>query len=185
MGYNNVHICPGDEWKAAFKTNRGMFEPLVMFFGLMNSPTMFQAMMNELFKDLIASSTVFIYMDDILIATCTMEEHRRVIRQVLQILKSNQLFLKPEKCEFEKDEVEYLGIHLQAGQLAMDPIKLQGIADWPTPAKLKDIAHSLVLQVSIVGSFAITPALLALSMISLGKPPPGNGENQNKTLLIG
>ena len=110
-----------------------------MFFGLMNSPTTFQAMMNELFKDLIASGTVFVYMDGILIATCTMEEHRRIIRQVLQILESNQLFLKPEKCEFEKDKVEYLGIRLQAGQLAMDPIKLRGIADWPTPAKLKDV----------------------------------------------
>jgi len=96
-------------------------------------------MMNELFKDLIASGTVFVYMDDILITTRTMEEHRRIVRQVLQIPRIQSALLKPEKCEFEKDEVEYLGIHLQAGQLAMDPIKLRGIADWPTPAKLKDV----------------------------------------------
>src|SRR5882762_11711363 len=50
-GYNNVQIKPADEWKAAFKMNCGMFEPLVMFFGLTNSPAMFQAMMNEIFKD--------------------------------------------------------------------------------------------------------------------------------------
>src|SRR5882762_3097353 len=74
-GYNNVRIRPRDEWKAAFKTNRGMFEPLVMFFGLMNSPATFQAMMNELFKDLILTGTVFVYMDDILITTWTLEEH--------------------------------------------------------------------------------------------------------------
>src|SRR5882724_13017626 len=100
-GYNNVHIRPGDEWIAAFKTNHGMFEPLIMFFGLMNSPATFQVMMNKLFKDLIASGTVFVYMDDILIATHTMEEHCCIVHQVLQILESNQLFLKPEKCEFE------------------------------------------------------------------------------------
>jgi len=156
-----------------------------MFFGLMNSPATFQAMMNELFKDLIASGTVFIYMDDILIATCTMEEHHRIVCQVLHILKSNQLFLKPEKCEFEKDEVEYLGIRLQASQLTMDPIKLRGIADWPTPLNSKTSTHSLVLQVSIVNSFVITLVSLTLSMTSLRKPPLGNGENWNKMPLTG
>jgi Reverse transcriptase (RNA-dependent DNA polymerase) len=65
-GYNNVRIKEGDEWKAAFKTNRGMFEPLVMFFGLTNSPATFQSMMNSIFGDLIATGKVFIYMDDIL-----------------------------------------------------------------------------------------------------------------------
>ena len=62
-GYNNVQIKPGNEWKAAFKMNCGMFKPLVMFFGLTNSPAMFQAMMNEIFKDLIGTGKVFIYMD--------------------------------------------------------------------------------------------------------------------------
>src|SRR5713101_1025734 len=75
-GYNNVQIKEDDEWKAAFKMNRGMFKPLVMFFGLTNSPAMFQSMMNELFKDLINTGLIFIYMDDILIATKTMEQHR-------------------------------------------------------------------------------------------------------------
>src|SRR5882762_9530878 len=116
-----------------------MFEPLVMFFGLMNSPATFQAMMNELFKELILAGTVFVYMDDILIATRTLEEHHHIVRQVLRILESNRLFLKPEKCEFKKDKVEYLGLRLQAGQLAMDPVKLKGIVDWPIPKKLKDV----------------------------------------------
>src|SRR5258707_11047430 len=75
-GYNNVHIREGDEWKAAFMTKSGLFEPLVMFFGLTNSPATFQAMMNEIFKDLIDTGKVFIYMDDILIATLDLEEHR-------------------------------------------------------------------------------------------------------------
>src|SRR5882762_6838142 len=101
-GYNNVWIKPGNEWKAAFKTNRGMFEPLVMFFGLTNSPATFQAMMNKIFKDLIGTGKVFIYMDDILIAMATMEEHCQLVRQVLACLQEHDLFLKPEKCACEE-----------------------------------------------------------------------------------
>jgi len=66
----------GDEWKAAFHTNRGLFEPLVMFFGLTNSPATFQTMMNHLFRDLINQGKVVVYMDDIMIYTATLEEHR-------------------------------------------------------------------------------------------------------------
>jgi Reverse transcriptase (RNA-dependent DNA polymerase) len=116
-----------------------MFEPLVMFFGLMNSPATFQSMMNELFKDLIDSGKVFIYMDDILIATATIEEHRLLVQQVLERQCEHHLFLKPEKCEFEKTEVEYLGMKLRGGHIAMDPIKLQGLAEWPAPKKLRDV----------------------------------------------
>jgi Reverse transcriptase (RNA-dependent DNA polymerase) len=79
-GYNNVRIKEGDEWKAAFRTNRGLFEPLVMFFGLTNSPATFQTMMNDIFQDLISEGVVCVYLDDILIFTETMEEHDRVTR---------------------------------------------------------------------------------------------------------
>src|SRR3990170_2117985 len=65
-GYNNVRIKEGDEFKAAFRTNRGLYEPLVMFFGLTNSPATFQNMMNDIFKDLVAEGCVLIYLDDIL-----------------------------------------------------------------------------------------------------------------------
>ena len=82
-GYNNVRIKEGDEWKAAFRTNRGLFEPLVMFFGLCNSPATFQGMMNEIFKELIDEGVVVVYMDDILIFTKTLEEHREVVKGTL------------------------------------------------------------------------------------------------------
>jgi len=74
-GFNNVRIKPGDEWKAAFCTNRGLFEPLVMFFGMTNSPATFQTMMNDIFRTLIAEGIVVVYLDDILIFTRTEEEH--------------------------------------------------------------------------------------------------------------
>jgi len=85
-GFNNVRIKPGDEWKAAFRTNRGMFEPLVMFFGMTNSPTTFQMMMNDIFRDLIAEGIMVVYLDNILIFTQIEEEHAKAIWQVLQVL---------------------------------------------------------------------------------------------------
>jgi hypothetical protein len=77
-GYNNVHIREGDEWKATFHTNRGLFEPLVMYFSLTNSPATFQTMMNEIFQDLITEGVISVYLDNILIFTNTSEEHRRI-----------------------------------------------------------------------------------------------------------
>jgi hypothetical protein len=83
-GYNNVRIKEGDEFKAAFRTNRGLFEPLVMFFGLTNSPATFQNMMNDIFRDLVAEGHVLIYLDDILIFSKTFEEHQALVRRVMQ-----------------------------------------------------------------------------------------------------
>jgi len=126
-GYNNVRIKEGDEWKAAFRTSRGLFEPLVMFFGLTNSPATFQTMMNELFKELVDEGAVVVYIDDILIFTATLEEHRRVVRRVLEVLAENNLFLKPEKCTFEAREVEFLGFIVSEGNIEMDPVKVAGV----------------------------------------------------------
>src|SRR5882724_8530946 len=79
-GYNNIRIKEGDEWKAAFWMNQGLFEPLVMFFGLMNSPTTFQMMMNDIFKELIDEGVVTIYMDDILIfGNQTQKQHHKIV----------------------------------------------------------------------------------------------------------
>ena len=75
-GFNNVRIKPGDEWKAAFRTNQGLFEPLIMFFSLTNSPATFQMMMNNIFQELIIEGSVVVYLDNILIFTQSLEEHR-------------------------------------------------------------------------------------------------------------
>lgn len=142
-GYNNVRMKEGDEHKAAFITNRGLFEPLVMFFGLTNSPATFQNMMNDLFKDLILSGHVIIYMDDILIFTDNVVTHRILTRQVLDVLQANNLCLKPEKCVFEALEVEYLGVIVTHGSLRMDPKKIEVLAEWPTPRNKKDVQQFL------------------------------------------
>ena len=124
--------------------NRGLFEPTVMFFGLTNSPSTFQSMMDTIFRDLVLSGEVVIYMDDILIATPdNLTHHRQLVHRVLDQLEEHDLYLKPKKCVFEVREVEFLGVILRHGQVRMDPVKVQGVLDWPIPQNLKDV-HSFL-----------------------------------------
>jgi len=144
-GYNNVRIKKGDKWKAAFKTKFGLYKPMVMFFGLCNSPATFQAMMDHLFQDLIARNKVIVYMDDILIFAKTKEELERITREVLKILQDNDLFLKPEKAEFCKTSIEYLGMIIEPGKISMDKKKLNSILEWPEPTTVKQTRSFLGL----------------------------------------
>jgi hypothetical protein len=121
-GYNNVRIKEGNKWKAVFRTNRGLFEPLVMYFGLTNSPVTFQTMMNEIFEDLITQGVVSIYLDDILIFTMTLEEHCLISRVVMERLREHKLYLRHEKCEFKKTRIEYLGVIILHNKVEMDPV---------------------------------------------------------------
>jgi len=102
--YNNVRIREGDEWKAAFRTNRGLFELLVIYFGLCNSPVAFQLMMDTLFQDLISRGKVVIYMDNILIFSKTLQEHSDIVMDVLKILKNNKLSVQTKKCLFHQKD---------------------------------------------------------------------------------
>ena len=96
--YNNVRIKEGDKWKAAFSTPEGSFEPTVMFFGLTNSPATFQAMMNDLLRDLVVEEKVAVFIDDVMVATEMEEGHDKIMEEVLKRLEENDLFVKPEKC---------------------------------------------------------------------------------------
>ena len=125
-GYNNIRMKEGDEWKAAFQTNHRLFEPLVMFFGLTNSPATLQTMMNSLFRDLINRGKVVIYMDDIMIFTVGLNEHRKIVTEVLQILRDNKLYLKHTKCEFEQSETKYLELIIGHQTIKMNPTSNYG-----------------------------------------------------------
>ena len=138
-GYNNVRIKEDDQWKAAFITNRGLFEPRVMYFGLTNSPATFQTLMNHSLVDLIAEGKVAVYLDNILIWSTDITEHRKIVHEVLDRLAQYDLFLRPEKCEFEKSEIEYLRLIIRPGQVAMDPAKVSAVTEWPTSKNLKDV----------------------------------------------
>jgi hypothetical protein len=118
-GYNEVLIKEEDRWKVAFIMNKGLFEPTVMFFSLTNSPITFQTMMNTIFQDLIDGGNVTIYIDNIAIHTRCREgetedehiaRHRLLVRQVLNRLCKNNLHLNLEKCTFEQDHLNFLGI---------------------------------------------------------------------------
>lgn len=110
-----------------------------MFFGMTNSPATFQWMMNTIFADLITSGKVAVYLDDILIYSSDLEEHRLITREVLRRLEANDLYLRPEKCEFEKTEVEYLGLIISEGQIRMDPSKVKAVQEWKEPKNLRDV----------------------------------------------
>jgi hypothetical protein len=138
-GYHNIRIKEGDEWKGAIVTNRGLFEPKVMYFRMTNSPATLQALMNSVFANLIAKGEVAVYMDDILIYTAELLHHRRIVHEVLKRLEHYDIYLKPEKCNFEKEEIEYLGMIIKPGEVRMDPGKVAAVRDWPTPTILKEV----------------------------------------------
>ena len=114
-----------------------------MFFGLTNSPATFQTMMDDIFEDLISEGVVVVYLDDILIFTETLEEHRKITRRVLELLEKHKLYLRPDKCEFEKTTIEYLGVIISHNSVAMDPVKIAGVTEWPAPTNKKEVQSFL------------------------------------------
>ena len=148
-GYNNVHIKEGNEHKAAFKTKYGLWEPTVMFFGLTNSPATFQAMMDSIYRPIVEKwaqqgTCIEKYMDDIAIATSTNEaDHAEAVKDVLQVAEDHNLYFKLEKCMFHAPHIDYLGVILEKGMIRMDPVKIEGIKNWPTPTKVKDVCSFL------------------------------------------
>src|SRR5260221_8913300 len=109
-----------------------------MFFGLCNSPTMFQVMMNDILQDFIHNSKVICYMDDILIYSHTLSDHQQIIHQVLTTLLKWRLFLKPEKRKFEQKEDEYLVLVILKDHVAIYLMKVCGVTEWPIPTKVKE-----------------------------------------------
>jgi Reverse transcriptase (RNA-dependent DNA polymerase) len=151
-GYNNIRIKEGDEWKAAFITNEGLFEPTVMFFGLTNSPATFQMMMNSIFADEIAEKWLTVYMDDMAIHTQRLEHemeeqhvqrHRNYVKRLLAKLMEHNLFLKPEKCAFEQPSIEFLGVWITQGEVQMDDTKVEKVRNWRPPTNVTEVCKFL------------------------------------------
>ena len=134
-GYNLVRIAEGEEWKTAFRTRYGHYEYLVMPFGLTNAPATFQHLMNDVLREFL-DDFVVVYLDDILIFSQSREDHTRHVRLVLDRLRTNGLFAKPEKCSFYQSEVEYLGYLVSTVGVRMDPKKVSAVLDWPEPSSV-------------------------------------------------
>ncbi|KAI3351453.1 hypothetical protein L3Q82_020306, partial [Scortum barcoo] len=120
----------------------GHFEYQVMPFGLTNAPAVFQAMINDVLRDML-NRFIFVYLDDILIFSRSLPEHTQHVRQVLQRLLENQLFVKAEKCEFHVSKVSFLGFIIAPGQLHPDPSKIKAVENWPTPSTRKKLQQFL------------------------------------------
>jgi len=175
-GYNVVRIKKGHEWKAAFTTNDGLYEPTVMFFGLCNSLATFQAMMNTLFCNLIASGDLTVYMDNMAMHTSQREgemheehlaRHRKIVNEVLAILEQNSLFLNIDKCEFEQPHIDFLGVRVENNQMKMEDTKIDRVRDWAPPWNLREVQRFLgftgYYRYFIQGYSAIARPLLLLT----------------------
>lgn len=140
--YHLVHIREGEEWKMAFNTPAGHYEYLVMPFGLTNALAVFQALVNDVLRDML-NHFVFVYLDDILIFSTTWEEHVHHIQSVLQCLLENSLFVKAEKCQFHAPCVSFLGYIVAKGNIQMDPTKVSVVTSWSVLESRKQLQRFL------------------------------------------
>ncbi len=140
--YHLVRIREGDEWKTAFNTPSGHYEYLVLPFGLSNAPAVFQDLVNSVLGDMI-NQFVFVYLDDILIFSPSLQVHTQHVRRVLQRLLENKLFVKAEKCEFHAESVTFLGHIISTRGIKPDSAKIEAVAMWPVPDSRKALQRFL------------------------------------------
>uniref|UniRef100_A0AAQ4QYC0 Gypsy retrotransposon integrase-like protein 1 n=1 Tax=Gasterosteus aculeatus aculeatus TaxID=481459 RepID=A0AAQ4QYC0_GASAC len=140
--YHLIRIREGDEWLTGFNTPLGHFEYMVMPFGLTNAPAVFQCLVNDVLGDMLGRFVV-VYLDDILVFSQNLEEHQRHVRQVLQRLLENRLFVKAEKCEFNTRCTSFLDYVIAEGEVRMDPQKVQAVLEWPRPSSRKELQRFL------------------------------------------
>ena len=124
--------------------HHGLYEPMVIFFSLTNSPATFQAMMNTLYCDTIVKhealgTFIRIYMDDIATKSPSLPAHIATVSDVLAVTCDNSLYFKLSKCIFHATSIDYLGVILEKGVTCMDPVKVAGVHSWPTPKSVKDV----------------------------------------------
>jgi hypothetical protein len=136
--YAHIRIKKGDEWKTAFRTRHGHFEYQVMPFGLTNAPATFQAVVDHAIRPFLDKFAVC-YLDDILIFSKTLEEHRKHVRQVLDALHAQKLSVNMDKSEFHVTKTVFLGYEITPGQIRMEPTKVEAIKKWPRPTTTTEV----------------------------------------------
>jgi hypothetical protein len=140
--YYNLRIAKGDEWKTAFRMKYGLYEYLVMPFGLTNAPASFQRWMNEVLSDYLDIFCIA-YLDDILIYSDNLKQHRDYVRLILEQIQQVGLKLKPTKYEFHTHKTEYLGYIIAPEGISMDLEKVRAIKEWKEPINVKGIQSFL------------------------------------------
>ena len=143
-GYHQIAMEETSIQKTAFRTNLGQFEFLVMPFGLCNAPASFQRLMNKVFADNIGTF-IAVYLDDILVFSRNIEEHWQHLRWALEKLREAKLYGRLHKCEFLKDQVDYLGFEVSPGGIKASPAKIRAVIEWPRPKSVHDVRSFLGL----------------------------------------
>jgi len=128
-GYNNVRIKEGDEWKTAFTTHLGIYEPTVMFFGLTNLPATFQAIINNILRDMINTGDIAALIDSVLVETEDEKGHDEIVKEVLRRIEANDLYIKPEKCIWKVKKINFLGLVMGEGGIKMQEEKVAGVLE--------------------------------------------------------
>jgi len=121
------------------------FELIVIFFGMMNSPATFQAMMNEILRDMINEGKVAVFVDDVLVGTETEEGHDKIVEEVLRRLEENDLYVKLEKCTWKVRKIGFLGVVIGPSRIEMEKEKVDRVLSWPKPKNVKDVRKFLGL----------------------------------------
>jgi hypothetical protein len=137
-GYHQIKIRPSDIPKTAFSTRYGLYEYLIMSFGLTNAPAYFMYLMNSVFMPEL-DKFIVVFIDDILIYSRTKEDHANHLRVVLQRLRDHRLYAKFSKCEFWLDSVKFLGHTISSEGISVDPTKVQEVMDWKPPTSVHQI----------------------------------------------
>jgi len=143
--FNNVRLKEEYEWKEAFTMYIGSFEPTVMFFRMTNLLASFQAMMNEIFRDLINKGKVTVFVDNVLVGTETKEGHDEIMEEILRRLEENNLHVKPEKYVWKVRKIRFIGVVKGPNGIEMEKEKVDRILSWPEPKNMKDIRKFLGL----------------------------------------
>ena len=117
-----------------------------MFFGMINSPAIFQGMMNEIMRDLINEGKVAVFVDDVLVGTDSKEDHDEIVAEVLKRLEENDLYIKSEKCSWKTSKVNFLGVIMGQGKIKMEKEKVEGVLNWLVPKTVRDVRKFLGLS---------------------------------------